>query len=238
MKLSQLSQDEINHLAPGQRDLQDKLLGLDSSADETESVSASGALSLTTPITLLTVSGTKAYTLADGTYAGQIKIVKCVSAASTPLGTLTIATPETATGLAVSATHIFTSAGQELHLMWSGSKWGVVKSIRAGTQVLVIGTTVATGMTLAKLYDAQVTATVDSTGTKALPDGQFPGDRCFVGCSVAASTPIGSLDFVGSTLAGAAVTHLQAIGATTDTVTLEWTGTKWLVVANSGVTVA
>lgn len=238
MKLTQLSQDEMNHLIPGQRTIQDKLLGIEG-GDETEAVSASAALSLTTPISLLTVSGTKAYTLADGTYAGQEKIVKCVAASNTPLGTLTIATPETTTGLAVSSTHIFTAVGQELHLVWSGTKWGMKRSVRAGTQVLVIGTTLTAGMTLAKLYDAQVTDTVNSTGaSKALPDGQWPGDRCYVGCSVAGGTPIGQLDFTGSTLAGAAVTHLQAIGATTDTVTLEWTGTKWLVVANSGITVA
>lgn len=239
MKLYQLSQDEMNHLLPGQRTIQDKLLG-NSGGEEIEAVSASGACSPTVPITLLTVSGTKAYTLADGPTGldGLEKVIKCVSAASTPLGTLTIASPETATGLAVSSTHVFTSAGQELHLMWTGTKWQVKQSVRAGTQVAVVGTTVLTGYTLAKLYDCQVTATVSSTGTKSLPDGQFPGDRCYVGCSVAASTPIGNINFTGSTLAGGAVTDLQAIGATTDTVTLEWTGTAWLVVANSGITVA
>lgn len=237
MKLIQLSQEEMNHLVPGQRTLQDKLLGTEG-ADETEAVSAAGALSLTTPITLLTVSGTKAYTLAAGTYAGQEKIVRCVSAASTPLGTLTITSPETATGLAVSATQVFTAAGQEIHLVWSGSKWQMKSTQRAGTQVAVIGTTVLTGMTLAKLYDAQVTGTVSSTGTKSLPNGQYPGDRCYVGCSVAASTPVGNINFAGVSTAGAALTDLQAIGATTDTVTLEWDGTAWLVAANTGITAA
>jgi hypothetical protein len=34
------------------------------------------------------------------------------------------------------------------------------------------------------------------------------------------------------------MTDLQAIGATTDTVTLLWTGAAWLIIANSGITVA
>lgn len=238
MKLHQLTQDEMNHLVPGQRTIQDKLLGIQGSGSESEAISASGVLDPATPISYLTVSGTKAYTLADGTFSGQDKIILCVSAASTPLGTVTIATPETATGMAVNAAPVFTSAGQMLHLRWSGSKWRCVSATRAGTQVCVLGTTVLTGLCMAKLYDCQVDGTKDSTTTKALPDGLFPGDRCYIGCSSATNTPIGSIDFVGSTLAGAAVTHLQAIGATTDTVTLEWTGTKWLVVANAGITVA
>lgn len=238
MKLQQLSQDEANHMFPAQRTMQDKVLGI-SGGDETEAVSAdNAALDPLVPMTLLTVSGTKAFTLAAGKFAGQEKRIICVSAASTPVGTLTITSPETATGMAVSATQVFTAAGQEVHLRWSGTKWQMMRTVRAGTQVAVIGTTVLTGMNLCKLLDCQVTGTVSSTTTKSVPDGQYPGDRMYLGCSVAASTPIGNINFTGSTLAGAAVTDLQAIGATTDTVTLEWTGTKWLVVANSGITVA
>lgn len=237
MKLQQLSQSEMNHLVPGQRTIQDKLLGIEGGA-ETEAVSASGACDPMVPTTLLTVSGTKAYTLAAGTFAGQEKVVRCVSAGSTPLGTLTITSPETATGLAVSATHIFTAAGQEVHLLWSGTKWQMKKTARAGTQILVCGTTATAGMTLCNMYDVTVDGTKNSTGANALPDGQYPGDICYIGCSSAQNTPVGSIDFTGSTLASAAVTHLQAIGAATDTVTLRWTGTAWLVVANVGITVA
>jgi len=239
MKLQQLSQDEMNHLLPGQRTMQDKLLGI-AGGDESEAVSGTGAISPTVPITYLTVSGTVAYTLADGPAGlkGMEKAIICVSAGSTPLGTVTIASPETATGMAVSGVPVFTSAGQELHLRWSGTKWQCIRTQRAGTQVAVVATTVLTGMVLAKLYDCQVTGTVSSTGTKSIPDGQFPGDRCYIGMSVAASTPIGNINFTGSSLDGVAKTDLQALGAVTDTVTLEWTGTKWLVVANSGVTVA
>jgi len=49
---------------------------------------------------------------------------------------------------------------------------------------------------------------------------------------------VGNINFTGLTLANVAATDLQAIGATTDTVSLEWNGVAWLVTANSGVTVA
>lgn len=194
----------------------------------------SGALTVDMATSYLSVTGTVAFTLGDGSYLGQRKAVECSVAATTPLGTLTI---NDCFGTQ-STVHVFTAVGQRLEMEWTATGWKVNRKVRAGTQVAVIGTTVLTGYDMAYLYDAQVTATVDSTGTKALPDGTVPGERCIVGCSVAASTPIGSLDFVGSTLASGAVTHLQAIGATTDTVTLEWTGAKWLVIANSGITVA
>lgn len=205
-----------------------------------DAVSAAGALDLTKYVTELTVSGTKAYTLAAPTVAGQRKRIACVSAASTPLGTVTISSPDDTTGFVCPAAVVFTDVGQALELRaTSALKWRIVPGTqRAGVTIPVIGTTVLTGFVLAHTYSCSVTGTVDSTGTKALPNGMFPGDMCIIACSTAASTPIGSLDFVGVTLANAAVTHLQAIGATTDTVTLTWNGAAWLVIANSGITVA
>lgn len=194
----------------------------------------SGALSLDILTSDLSVTGTQAFTLADGRFVGQRKIVSCSVAASTPLGTLTI---NDAFG-SESTVHVFTAVGQRLELEWTSTGWKMIAKRRAGTQVAVIGTTVLTGYDMALLYDCQVTGTVSSTTTKSIPDGTVPGETMYTGCSVAASTPIGNINFTGSTLAGAAVTDLQAIGATTDTVTLVWTGAKWLVVANSGITVA
>ena len=40
-----------------------------------ENVTGGGALSLTTAVSLITSTGTEAYTLADGTVEGQIKII-------------------------------------------------------------------------------------------------------------------------------------------------------------------
>lgn len=199
-----------------------------------EETVTTGALSLIPVITYLSVTGTKSYTLAAGTYVGQRKVIECTVAASTPLGTLTLADAYGTESL----THVFTAVGQKLVLEWRTGGWKVIEKKRAGTQIAVIGTTVLTGYDMAALYDAQVTGTVVSATTKGIPDGTVPGERCVVGCSVAASIPVGSIAFTGISTASAALVDLQAIGATTDTVTLEWTGAAWLVVANSGITLA
>lgn len=238
MQLQQLTQEQANHLLPGQGDMQDALRGLSSGGTEVETVSAAGAISVSIPTTHLSVTGTVAYTLADGTFAGQRKTILCTVAATSPLGTVTIASPETLAGYVVSATHVFDTVSQGLELIWSGTKWRCLRTRRAGAMVPVIGTTVLTGFTLTANYATSVTATVSSTGNKSIPDGQYPGDTCVVGCSVAASTPIGNINFSGVDTANVARTDLQAIGALADTVTLVWNGLKWLVVANVGITVA
>lgn len=206
-----------------------------------DGVSASGACALDRVVTELTVSGTKAYTLAAPTHAGQKKIVRCVSAASSPAGTLTVSSPDDTTGFVCSAAFVFDTAGQEVEFeATSALKWRAVRVKRAGGTAnnVVIGTTVLTGYNLWALYCCSVTATVSSTGTKALPNGSSVGERCVVGCSTAASTPIGNINFTGKTTAGAAATDLQAIGATTDYVCLEWDGQAWIPQVASGVTVA
>jgi hypothetical protein len=204
-----------------------------------DAVSAAGALDLDQFTTELTVSGTVAYTLAAPTTAGQRKRIVCVSGASTPLGTVTISSPDDTTGFVLPSTVVFTDAGQSIDLVaTSALKWRCVRATRAGVAIPVIGTTVLTGRVLHHTYSCSVTGTVSSTTTRALPNGLFPGDMCIVACSTAASTPIGNINFTGVTLANVAATDLQAIGATTDTVTLTWNGAAWLVIANSGITVA
>lgn len=207
-----------------------------------ESITVTGtALSRNVYSSELAVSGTMTGTLAAPENVNDRKRIVCISAASTPVYTLTISSPDTTAGLVTPATVVFTAVGQALELRaTSALKWRVVggHTRRAGVQVLVIGTTVTTGMVMAHTYSCSVTGTVSSTTTKSLPDGLFPGDICYVGCSTAATSPIGNINFTGLTLANVAATDLQAIGATTDTVTLAWTGTAWLVVANSGITVA
>lgn len=201
-------------------------------------VVTSGALNLNKPIHEISVTGTQAYTLAAGTTTGQRKMIVCTVAASTPVGTLTITSPDDTAGLVCPTTFVFTTVGQAVWLVWTGSKWRCTRTQRAGTVIPVIGTTALTGRNLHQLYSVSVTGTVSSTGANALPNGAYPGDRCIVGCSTAASTPVGNINFTGLTLANVAATDLQAIGATTDTVSLEWNGLAWLVTANSGVTVA
>lgn len=194
------------------------------------SVSASGAIPPTAKAVFLTVSGTKAYTLADGVIGAEM-VIECVSAASTPLGTLTIATPFGSEP----STHVFTTAGQSLRLVMSATGWKVIGKRRAGSLTVVVGTDVLTGYDLVETYNLSVTGTVSSTSTKAIPDGLVIGELIQVRCTTAASTPAGSIDGTYKSLAAAATTH-AAYDSTADYFVATWDGAAWLVTASNSVT--
>lgn len=82
-----------------------------------------GALSVALRTSILVVSGTKAFTLANGGIAGQRKTVYCRSAVSTPSGVLTPATPHnfaTVTWGSTGTTNSF------VELEWNGTGWDLV----------------------------------------------------------------------------------------------------------------
>lgn len=195
-------------------------------------VSASGAIPPTAATVDLTVSGTKAYTLADGTVGHEIDIL-CVSAASTPLGTLTIAT---AFG-SESTTHVFTTAGQRLKLRMTATGWKVVNKVRTGSLTVVVGTDVLTGHDMVATYNLSITGTVSSTSTMAIPAAQVEGEAIWIRCTTAASTPNGSIGITAKTLAGAAATA-AAVNATTDYEHLRWDGSAFQELITNSVTLS
>lgn len=99
-------------------------------ADE---VSASGPLSIVRRTSRLTVSGTKAYTLADGITPGQRKTLFCVSAGSTPVGVVTPAHLNGFTTITFGAG----SANASVELEWDASlgtpAWKIVGVTTVGT---------------------------------------------------------------------------------------------------------
>jgi len=189
-------------------------------------VSASGAIAPTAGRVDLTVSGTKAYTLADGNVGHEIDIL-CVSAASTPLGTLTIATVFGSE----STTHIFTTAGQRLRLRMTATGWKVVAKTRTGSQTVVLGTDTVSDMV--EVVNLSVTGTVAGT----LAAGQVEGEMVEVRCTTAASVPSGAVAFTGKSLAAAAHTT-ATFDATTDYMVLRWNGAAWLELFTNGMTLA
>ena len=83
-----------------------------------EAISAAGALSVNTEISTLAVTGTTAYTLANGLFPGQKKYVTVISGASTPAGTVT---PATTSGFTtVSA---LGALGDAVLFIWTGAAW-------------------------------------------------------------------------------------------------------------------
>jgi hypothetical protein len=79
----------------------------------------SGALGLGRT-TRVSVTGTVAFTLADGTEVGQRKSIRCTVAASTPVGVLT---PAHASGF---STLTFGAVGNYAELEWNGTAWEIV----------------------------------------------------------------------------------------------------------------
>jgi hypothetical protein len=201
-----------------------------------DAVSASGAIATDQYLTELTVSGTKAYTLAAPTVAGQRKRVVCVSAAATPLGTLTVSSPDTTTGFVCAGTFQFDGVGQSIELVaTSGLLWRAARIERAGGAAndVVVGTTVLTGVNLKAIYYCSVTGTVSSTTTRGIPNGSAVGETCQVAVSTAASIPSGTISIAGLTNAGAAATTLGTMAATTNYATLRWNGVAWFLVGNN-----
>ena len=86
----------------------------------------SGALSLLTRTSLISVTGTQLYTLADGLYEGQRKTLRVIVAASTPNGTLTPATFADGTSIDLD------TVNESVELEWHDTGgWRVVHIITA-----------------------------------------------------------------------------------------------------------
>ena len=81
----------------------------------------SGAIDVTTPISFLSATGTVAYSLAAGT-AGQIKMLVCTVAASTPVGVLT----PVASANDGYNTITFNAKGQIATLIYVNSAWMIL----------------------------------------------------------------------------------------------------------------
>lgn len=87
-------------------------------AGSSDTIAAAGAISVTAENTVATVTGTTAYTLANGLFAGQKKRVIATTPGASPVGTITPATPS---GFAtVSA---FGALGDFIEFEWTGAAW-------------------------------------------------------------------------------------------------------------------
>ena len=89
----------------------------------------SGVIDVTTPISFVSVTGTKAYTLAAGS-DGQLKILICTVAASTPVGVIT----PLASASDGYNTITFNAVGENATLIYSNSGWNVLSCSGSASQ--------------------------------------------------------------------------------------------------------
>lgn len=85
----------------------------------------SGAISVVNRTTLLSITGTVAYTLASGLYAGQRKTIQASVAASIPAGQITGTFLDT-DGTTGRTTADYNAVGDYLELEWTGAAWQVL----------------------------------------------------------------------------------------------------------------
>ena len=94
---------------------------------KTPIVYTSGEIDVTTPISFLSVTGSVAFSLPAGS-TGQIKILVCTVAASTPVGTLTpVASSNDGYNIIT-----FDQVGQAVTLIYTNSAWVVLSASRKG----------------------------------------------------------------------------------------------------------
>lgn len=198
------------------RDLLFALLGYDGSIETV----TSGALSLSKKTSLLSISGTKAYTLAAGEFEGQRKRVVVTVAGSTPVGTLTVTGP--------TATFVFNEVGQAIELEYHvANGWTRVDSSKTLGSTNGIET-VTSGAISVLTRSSKIS--VDGTKAYTLAAGT-EGQRKTLKCSAATNTPAGTITLTSpdcSTI---------SISATSHWVELEYHATGgWAVLQYAGVT--
>lgn len=244
--MGSLTNDMLKKLGNFEQPTIDALTADLGAGEAIDALSADGACSLTRVITELSVTGTDAYTLAAPTFANQRKIIRCVLAASTPVATLTVSSPDDTAGFVCASTFVFDTVGQEIEFQATPAlKWRCIRKKRDGVKATITaGTTVLTGHSMCRVYSLAVDGTDAGSGATGLPNGSTVGERCSIVCELAANTPVGSLGGTYSGVFGTAYTALGTIGVVGSTTVmgdfadLEWNGSAWQVVNMSGCTLS
>lgn len=181
-----------------------------------EAVSSAGAISPSTYETHLTVSGPVAYTMGDGQFYGQRKRITCVSAASTPLGTVTISDVYASERSA----WVFTTAGQWAEWEWTSTGWKIVDVGQYGSEVLTTG---QTANPLCLVHKVAIADTVDFLQ----PVAEFAGQRSIWLATANSGTPVGTVSGLFYLANGAATGVDVNFNAAGDSCVLEWVDSRW-----------
>lgn len=193
-----------------------------------EAISSAGALNPAIPLTELTVSGTVAYTLANGTYVGQKKAIECVAAASTPLGTVTIATM---TGSRTNVAYVFSTATARLELEWTATGWRETALRPAGADAPAASSTLNP---LVLLHIVAIADTVDFV----LAAGTVPGQVQHVIAGSNSGTPVGTISGLFYDEDGSADGVDVNFNAAGDTAVLMWNGVRWMPITLISATIS
>lgn len=185
----------------------------------------SGALNVGIATSYVSVTGTQAFTLADGQYVGQRKRIECSVAATTPAGTLTI--NDAATG--EPTTWLFNAVGQMIEVEWTAAGWKLLAIRAAGTDAPSAASTL-------NLLVLNHRITLSGTQDWVLPDGEVPGQIQVIHAisGAGATGTISGLFYDEDGSADGIDANYTDAG---DLGTFMWDGARWLGVSLTSVTI-
>ncbi|MGH7177363.1 MAG: hypothetical protein ACREJC_08290 [Tepidisphaeraceae bacterium] len=196
-----------------------KLIALANTMMGQETVSAAGAVDPDVYLTDLSVSGTKAYTLANGTYVGQRKAMECTVAAAIPAGTVTIATMS---GSRTNVAYVFVTVGQRLELEWTAGGWRETALRPAGADEPAAASTVNP---LVLIHVISINGTQDWI----IPSGVVPGQLQSFIVAAAVNTPAGTISGLFYDNADGSADGIDlTIDAAADASLMMWNGVRWM----------
>ena len=102
--------------------------------NSTETLTATGNISIDTSVTLLnTGSSAATYTLPNGNRTGQLKMIVAIGVTSTTAVNIT-------TSVGAAATVTFQAVGESITCMWTGSAWAILSYGSGATGTNIVGT--------------------------------------------------------------------------------------------------
>ena len=102
--------------------------------NSTETLTATGNISVDTSVTLLNTGGSAAtYTLPNGTRSGQLKMIIAIGVTSTTAVNIT-------TSVGAASTVTFQAVGESITCMWTGAAWAILSYGSGATGSNIVGT--------------------------------------------------------------------------------------------------
>lgn len=178
-------------------------------------------------LALITVDGTDALTLADGTIPGQEIEIVCVAASNSPVGTLTI---NDAYG-SEPTSWVFTTVGQGIKLKWTSTGWKLIKLNQIGTETVA---NAGTANPLCLVHSVAIADTVDFIQG----NGVIAGQRSIWVAASNSGTPVGTVSGLFYTTAMAATGTDINFNAASDAAALSWVGARWYADSLTSATIS
>ena len=198
-----------------------------------QSITGSVAVNVTTSITLLDLSSASANTTATGALGagtnGQVKVV--VMSTDPSAGSSYVLTPASRNGYDSIS---FQDEGDTAILMFSNSKWNIVSMHGAVETTQTITASGAVNLT----SNLTLIDTTSGAQTITLAAGKFTGQFKTIVMKTKGGSNNATMTQAGGNLLASQVSTSIVWGDEGDSITLMYTGAKWIVASNFGATIS